>query len=133
MEMMAEDGSFPKELARTKPYGYSLFVIDAMAGVAQFASTPDDDLWNFMLPDGRCMKKGIEFIYPYIKEKSKWPFKHDIMYWDEWPVRHPSLLFAGLKFGIKEYFDTWQSLESDPEIFEIKRNLPMRHPLLWMT
>jgi len=31
-KQMAKDGSFPEELRRTKPYGYSLFVIDAMAG-----------------------------------------------------------------------------------------------------
>ena len=29
------DGSFPQELARTKPYGYSLFNLDAMAIIAQ--------------------------------------------------------------------------------------------------
>jgi hypothetical protein len=32
----AEDGSFPLELARTKPYGYSLFNLEAMATSCQF-------------------------------------------------------------------------------------------------
>ena len=32
---IAPDGSFPEELRRTKPYGYSLFNLDAMAIVAQ--------------------------------------------------------------------------------------------------
>ena len=31
---MAADGSFPLETARTKPYGYSLFNLDAMATAA---------------------------------------------------------------------------------------------------
>ena len=31
----APDGSFPEELRRTKPYGYSLFNLDALAIVAQ--------------------------------------------------------------------------------------------------
>ena len=57
-KQLAEDGSFPAELARTKPYGYSLFVIDAMAGIAQIASTPTDDLWTYELPGGRGMKRG---------------------------------------------------------------------------
>src|SRR2546430_183934 len=39
---MAADGSFPLELARTKPYGYSLFNLDAMATIAQILN-----LWNF--------------------------------------------------------------------------------------
>ena len=129
---IAENGSFPAELRRTKPYGYSLFVIDAMAGVAQIASTSDDDLWNFTLPDGRGMKKAMEFIFPYIEDKSKWPGKHDVLYWDEWPVRQPSLLFAGVKFNKPEYLKLWQSLKADPQTPEVVRNVPLRYPLLWI-
>ena len=131
-EMMDQTGGFPAELKRTKPYGYSLFVIDAMAGVAQIASIPDDDLWTLSLPDGRGMKKGMEFIYLYIKDKSTWPMKPDVLYWEEWPVRHPSLLFAGLKFSNTDYLTTWEQLEADPSTFEVLRNLPLRHPLLWV-
>jgi hypothetical protein len=129
---MAKDGSFPAELRRTKPYGYSLFVIDAMTGVAQIASTRDDDLWNFELSDGRGMKKAMEFIFPYIQDKSKWPGNHDVLYWDEWPVRQPCLVFAGLKFNKPEYLKVWQGLKADPQTPEIVRNVPIRHPLLWV-
>ena len=132
-EMMDDSGGFPAELARTKPYGYSLFVIDAMAGVAQVASTEGNDLWAFQLPDGRGMHRGIEFIVPYIEDKSSWPYPKDIMYWKEWPVRHPSLLFAGLHYEDPHYLHVWKNLEADPETFEVKRNLPLRHPLLWVS
>jgi hypothetical protein len=132
-QMMDQRGGFPAELKRTKPYGYSLFVIDAMAGVAQIASTPQDDLWAFELPDGRGMAKGMEFIFPYIVDKSRWPQKPDVMYWDEWPVRHPSLLFAGVKFKNTGYLSAWEKLESDPNTFEVLRNLPLRYPLLWVA
>ena len=132
-EMMAEDGSFPKELARTKPYGYSLFVLDAMAGVAQIASTEEDDLWAFKLPDGRGMEKGMSFLYPYIEDKSSWPYPQDVLYWNEWPVRHPSLLFAALNYSDIRYFNLWKTLEADPITAEVLRNLPLRHPLLWVS
>jgi len=26
----------------------------------------------------------------------------------------------------------WRKLESDPKTFEVLRNLPLRHPLLWL-
>jgi hypothetical protein len=133
VEMMALDGSFPKELARTKPYGYSLFVLDAMAMVAQIATTPDEDLWAFELPDGRGMKKGLSFLYPYIEDKTSWPYPKDVLYWDDWPVRHPSLLFAGLHFNRADYLETWQKFEADPVTAEVLRNLPIRHPLLWVN
>ena len=132
-EMMNDEGGFPAELARTKPYGYSLFMIDAMAGVAQIASTSADNLWTFQLPDGRGMRKGISFIVPYIEDKASWPFSADVMYWEEWPVRHPSLLLAGLQFGRVHYLALWERLESDPSTFEVLRNLPLRHPLLWTS
>ena len=132
-QMMAQNGSFPAELKRTKPYGYSLFVIDAMAGVAQIAYSKEDNLWAFELPDGRGMRKAMAYIYPYINDKSTWPMKPDVMYWDNWPVRQPSLLLAGMKFKNSEYIETWQELEADPTTFEVLRNLPLRHPLLWIV
>jgi hypothetical protein len=131
-KQMDKDGSFPAELRRTKPYGYSLFVIDAMAGIAQIASTPDDDLWTYQLPDGRGMRLGMQFIFPFIQDKSKWPGKHDVLYWDEWPVRQPCLLFAGVKFNQPSYLEVWRSLPADPQTPEIVRNVPLRHPLLWV-
>lgn len=131
-KMMDAEGGFPAELKRTKPYGYSLFVIDAMAGVAQLASTREDNLWTYELPDGRGMKTGLEFIFPYIVDKPSWPYRTDILYWEEWPVRHPSLLFAGLQFENREYLEVWETLEADPETYEVLRNLPIRHPLLWV-
>jgi len=130
-KMMNNEGGFPKELARTKPYGYSLFMIDAMAGVAQLASAPDDDLWTYETADGRGMRMGMRFIAPHIQDKSGWPQKPDVMYWDKWPVRQPSLLLAGFAFDELDYVKTWQSLEADPITYEVLRNLPMRHPLLW--
>ncbi|MCD6288228.1 MAG: alginate lyase family protein, partial [Candidatus Hydrogenedentes bacterium] len=82
---MAADGSFPLELRRTKPYGYSLFNIDAFAGVCQILSTPEDNLWEYTTEDGRGMRKGMEFIFPYIADKSIWPYKPDVLYYDKWP------------------------------------------------
>ena len=56
---MAEDGGFPKELARTKPYAYSLFNLDVMSMVVQILSTPGENRWAFELVDGRSIGKGL--------------------------------------------------------------------------
>ncbi len=129
---MAADGGFTAELGRTKPYGYSLFVIDAMAGIAQIASTPKENLWTYKTADGRGMGKALEFIFPYIGDKSKWPYKHDVLYWEEWPMRQPCLLLGGLALSKPEYLEVWKKLKADSEVDEVKRNLPLRHPLLWV-
>jgi hypothetical protein len=129
---MAADGSFPRELSRTKRYGYSLFNLDAMATVCHLLSTPSDNLWEYSAPDGRDMRKAIEFMYPYIKDKNAWPYAHDVMFWEFWPVRSPAMLFAALAYRDKRYLDLWQSLEPDPTNEEVLRNLPLREPTLWL-
>jgi hypothetical protein len=129
---MADDGSFPQELRRTKPYGYSLFNIDAMCNVAQILSTPDDNLFTFKTPNGKTLRKGMEYIYPYIVDKSKWPFAKDIYIWDEWPVRQSSLLFAGLAYQNEDYISTFLKLPGNPQHQEVIRNLPVRHPVIWL-
>lgn len=129
---MAADGSFPLELARTKPYGYSLFNLDAMATICSILSTPDNDLWEFSLPDGRSIQKGIAFLYPFVAAKSNWPYRKDVMYWNEWPVAHPFLLFGAKAYKQDQWFGTWKRLEHRPATAEVIRNLPVRNPLIWL-
>jgi hypothetical protein len=129
---MAADGSFPREIKRTKPYGYSLFNIDAFANVARILSTPANNLWEYTTSDGKSLKKGMEYIYPFIADKSKWPFTKDIYIWDEWPVRQSSLLFAGLAYNNENYINTYLKLPANPTDPEVIRNLPVRHPIIWI-
>jgi Alginate lyase len=129
---LAADGSFPQELRRTKPYGYSLFNIDIFAGVCQILSTPEDNLWTYQLPDGRGMAKAMAYIYPFIADKKKWPLKPDVMYWNEWPIRHPCLLFGGLALQRDEYIGLWKKLKAEMTVDEVIRNVPIRQPVLWL-
>lgn len=129
---MALDGSFPLELKRTKPYGYSIFVLDNMITLCHVLSTPHDDLWNFKLADGRGIKKGLEFLFPYLVDKSKWPYRSDVEHFDAWPVAIPSLLFAGYAFSDTKYIELWESLDSDPDNMEVRRNIAIRQPMLWL-
>jgi hypothetical protein len=155
---MAVDGSFPRELARTKPYGYSLFNLDAMVMICQVLEnsrgggmrdkggvTSDNgqvtrdkgrgkrgDLWAVTTDGGQSIKKGIDFMLPYVEDKKRWAFKQDVMYWDQWPVAHPFLLFSAIRFNDESIFKTWASLNHQPENEEVIRNLPIRHPLIWI-
>jgi hypothetical protein len=131
-QQIAGDGSFPLELARTKPYGYSLFNLDAMAAACQILSTAKDNLWTFELSDGRGIRKALAYMVPFIADKSKWPHKPDVMYHEGWPVRHVSLLFGGLALNQPDYIALWQRLNPDPTVDEIVRNYPIRQPVLWL-
>lgn len=129
---MAEDGSFPLELRRTKPYGYSLFNLDAFITTAEILSENEHNLYEYITNDGKNLKSGAEFLYPYVKDKSAWPYGADVMYWDEWPIRHPFLLFAGRAYNEPKYIELWKTLEGYPKTDEVLRNLPIRNPLLWL-
>jgi hypothetical protein len=132
---MDADGSFHRELARTKPYGYSSFQTDNMAMLCQVLSTPQDNLWMFQLPDGRGMRKAIEFMYPYWADKNKWLADgrpKDIQAWEGWPARQSALLFGGLAYGDQKYLDLWQKLPADPRNEEVRRNLAITQPILWV-
>ena len=131
-EQMAINGSFPKELARTKPYGYSIFNLDAMVGLAQLLSTEEDNLFTYQTKDGKSLKQGVQFLYPYVHDKNTWSFKKDVMYWEDWPTKQTALLFAGLNFNNNAYLETWKTLPEIPNKAEIIRNMPVRYPLLWI-
>ena len=129
---MAANGSFPLELQRTKPYGYSIFNLDAIANLCQILSTKEENMFAFTTPDGKNMALGLQFLSPYIQDKTQWPYQQDVMYWDQWPVRQSSLLFGGLALHNEKYLKLWQSLNADFTSPEIIRNMPMRYPLLWI-
>jgi Alginate lyase len=130
---MALDGSFPRELARTKPYSYSIFNFDTMATLCQSLEGDGQSLYRFVLPDGRGICKAAAFLYPYLRDKGAWPYKQDIEHFASLPVRSPGLLFTGLACSQSDYLQLWAKLNPDPTDPEIIRNFPIRQPLLWVN
>jgi hypothetical protein len=128
---IAADGSFPEELRRTKPYGYSLFNLDAFATVCQTLSTRNHDLWRFETADGRGIRKALAFMAPFIADKTQWPHKADVMYYEEWPMRHAALLFGGVALKEPSYLTIWRRLPAESTVEEVIRNFFVRQPLLW--
>lgn len=134
-DQMAADGSLPLELGRTKPYSYALFDLDMLAAVCQIASKSGDspdNLWQFALPNGNRYRRAVDFLFPFIADKSRWPYAHDVEYFDDLPNRQPSLLFAGLAYREPKFLALWRRLPPDPKTAEIVRNFPIRQPLLWV-
>ena len=131
-DQMEKDGSFPLELKRTKPYGYSLFNLDAMATICHVLTNKKNNLWQVTFKDSRSLKTAIEFMYPFVEKKDTWTFPADIMFWNEWPVAQPFLLFGYNSYNIKKWWTLWKKLDHFPSNEEVIRNLPVRNPLLWL-
>jgi hypothetical protein len=129
---MAENGSFPLEIERTKPYSYSLFNLDALAVSAWILSDNSSDLWNYSLADGRGLKKGLAFILPYIKNINKWPYPGDVANWNDQPTNRIFYLFAALAENDAEWYSLWKTTYLKIRADEARISLPMKNPLLWI-
>jgi hypothetical protein len=106
--------SLPLELARTKPYSYSLFDVDVLSGICQSLSNREDNLWRFKGPNGAGVGDAVAFLFPSIATKSKWPYAKDVEYFDDLPSRRPSLLFAGEALGRPQYYRPLASARCQP-------------------
>ena len=134
---LAPDGSQPLEAARTKPYGYCLFNLEALATLCQIVSesaagvSSEDNLWQFSTPDHRGIAKAIEYMFPFIRDKKLWSKPPDVMYFEYWPMRQAALLFGGIACKRPEYIDLWKKLRADSDVEEVIRNYFIRQPVLW--
>jgi hypothetical protein len=130
---VATDGTLPEELRRTKPYNYCLFDLAGLTTICQTLSSAQDNLFAFALTDGRGYGQAMASMFPYIQNKASWPHQPDIEYFQYWPIRQPTLLFAGLALNQFEYIKVWRNLPPEPQVEEIVRNNPIRQPLLWLN
>jgi hypothetical protein len=129
---MKADGSFPLELERTNPYAYSLFNLDAMASLAWVLSDTTFNVWNYTLPDGRGLKKGLDFIMSYIQDKTKWPYNKDVANWNKQPQARQFMLFESLAGNDPGWFELWKSLDEKNNKSKNSDSMSYRTPLLWI-
>ena len=81
-QQIERDGKMPRELERTRALHYSLFALQAAAGVADLARCVKKDVWASATADGRGLKVAIEFLLPYVGRESEFPYPD--------PKREPS-------------------------------------------
>lgn len=132
LEQIAPGGSLPQELKRTKPYGYELFTLEAFAGLAALLSTPQYNAFLQRKNNGGTVFEAVNFMFPYIDNKSKWRRKSDVKYFDYWPVKQNALYLVDAFCGRYECIELWNKLPVYRLKFELVRNYPVRTPELWI-
>ena len=65
-------GKFPLEMERTIALHYSVFNLEAFFMIASMAEELGIDLWNHTTPSGASLKKGFEFLKPFITKQKAW-------------------------------------------------------------
>lgn len=70
---IADDGSQPEELTRTRSLHYSMFQLAAFAYLARLGESLDVDLWHDDAEDEPHIARALDFALPYVIDQKKWP------------------------------------------------------------
>lgn len=106
---MAEDGSFPKELSRTKPFHYVNYNLRAWSAYALLASTSSENLWKYQSKNG-TLQKAIDYVIPFYNNPITWSYSTELEK-EIHPQRNDFLLFSYWGLDKNEYLELWKNLE----------------------
>jgi hypothetical protein len=71
---IAPDGSQPHELTRTKSFSYSRLNLGGLVTLATLGERVGVDLWGFATPDGRSLRRALDYLAPFIATPpAPWP------------------------------------------------------------
>lgn len=100
---IAEDGSQPHELARTKSLSYSTMNLSAFTQLAILGTSVDVDLWNYKNPSGSGIQKAYTFLYPFALGEKEWTQQQIGNMDDAMDHLHELFTKAGSAFGVHAY------------------------------
>jgi hypothetical protein len=91
---IAEDGSQPSELRRTKAMSYTLFNLEAQLIIANIAERLGyKEYWSIDKERGNCvLRQAVDFIYPYFVDPASFPYQE--LYPDKQTKKMVRSLFA---------------------------------------
>jgi hypothetical protein len=68
------DGSQPLELERATSLYYSVFNLRGLFKLAKIGDRIGIDLWNFKTDRGAGLQNALNYLLPYLSNKSSWPY-----------------------------------------------------------
>jgi hypothetical protein len=104
------DGTQPRELARTKSFGYSTMNLLGLMALARLGESVDVDLWHFQTPDGRSIRRALDFLVPFATREKKWPYQQITEFTPD--ALTPALLEAARKFNEPGYRNAAARIQS---------------------
>lgn len=69
------DGRQPHELARTQPWHYSIFNLEALFNAASIGERMGIDLWGLGTGDKRGIRRALDWLVPFAAGKAKWKYR----------------------------------------------------------
>lgn len=111
------DGTQPKELERTRSFGYSLFNLKALVQLSLLGERAGVDLWHYETTDSRSIRKVLDQLVPYMNGDKPWEGKQiaEVKMGDMYPL----LLEASRVYKDGKYADCASKL---PDAEKLSRN-----------
>jgi len=111
------EGRQPRELARTRAWDYSIFNLTAFLNQAAMGDRLNINLWSYQTPDGRSLRKGIEYLLPFATGVGHFPYKQIT------PLRrselHPVLRRAAVGWNDPNYRTLAQQIGGSTAILDL--------------
>jgi hypothetical protein len=107
------DGRMPRELTRTKSWGYSCFNVKALTTLADLGQRLDVDLWTYRSADGRSIRAALDFLLPFATGQQKWPHQQ-ISRFDSKELLLP-LRRAAIALKDRKYVEAMTQLQGSPD------------------
>jgi len=110
-KQMDDAGNFPLEMERTTSLHYTGFAIEAFFNVAQMAEHAGIDMWNYVSPSGKSLKKAFAVYYPYIAKEKTWtgPQIKDFDFEEGYPL----MIAAAKKFNCKSCINAIKNIAGE--------------------
>jgi hypothetical protein len=119
------DGEQPAELERTKGLHYCVFNMSAMAVLARIGEHVGVDLWGYESSDGRSLRRGLDFVMPYLVGEKEWPHEQ-IEEMDVSPADMGLFLIAARRLNDPKYLRGVGKELQDPKKFQYA---PLQFPM----
>jgi hypothetical protein len=114
---IAPDGTQREEMARTKGLHYCVFNMSAMGVLARIGEQLGVDLWSYQSDDGRSLRRGLDFVLPYLLGEKEWPHEQiEEMYVS--PADTGLFFLAAKRYGDSEYLRAVDKELRDPKKFQ---------------
>ena len=105
------DGAQPHELKRTRSWHYCLMNLRGMMRLAEASARVGVDLWRFQTPDGRGIRRALDWLIPFASGEKVWDYPQIEPFAPSQLV--PLLLHAATKFDDASYREAARSLDDE--------------------
>lgn len=118
IRQIAPDGELPHEMARTRPYNYTIYTLTGFCYYAELARGLGIDYYHHRGPKGQTLAKAFEWVIPFLKGEVQSPKPEEPMRVDRMFI---NCRLAALRCGLPFYEEYLRT--AFPNWNEDERNL----------